>query len=99
MCLVCFVFRRLVDVVKTSKDDTALAVACYDLGEFARFHPDGKKVISASEGKTALMMKMQYKENANVARQALLAVQKLMVSNWEFLSGSKKDASSSSSSS
>jgi V-type H+-transporting ATPase subunit H len=68
-----------------SNDELTVEVACYDLGEFARFHPDGKRILTSNGGKRELMLKMAHK-NAKIARQALLAVQKLMVTNWEFLS-------------
>lgn len=35
--------RKLVKLLDTTTDKTTLAVACYDLGEFARLHPAGKK--------------------------------------------------------
>lgn len=68
-------------------DDLIVQVACYDLGEFARFHPDGKKEIIKKRGKLWLMDKMNHR-NPDVQKQALLAVQKLMVKNWESLSSS-----------
>ena len=70
-------------------DDTVREVACYDLGEIARFHPDGKKIVSKLNGKSKLMANLQNK-NSKIAKQALLAVQKLMVSNWEFLAKSSQ---------
>jgi len=68
-----------------SIDDTTLEVACYDLGEFARFCPDGKQLLTKFNGKAKLLSHMQHK-NPKVAKSALLAVQKIMVQNWEFLS-------------
>ena len=75
--------RALISLLN-SEDDTTLAIACYDLGEFARFHPNGKKIIQNHEGKSRLMAKMASK-SPEVCKHALLAVQKLMVTNWEFL--------------
>lgn len=80
-----------------SEDDNIVSVACYDLGEFARFHPDGKRRIinqklQTSHGTTTtakiLMMGKMSHSNPDVQKQALLAVQKLMVKNWESLAGS-----------
>jgi len=66
------------------EEDTIVEVACYDLGEFARFHPDGKSIIIKKKGKYCLLKIMNH-ENPDVQKQALLAVQKLMVKNWESL--------------
>lgn len=65
-----------------SEDPVAVEVACYDLGEFARFHPDGKRVLTKLEAKTKLMLLMSSPEPA-IAKAALLAVQKLMVQKWD----------------
>jgi len=32
-----------------AEDDRVKAVACHDIGEFARFHPHGRKFISSLE--------------------------------------------------
>lgn len=73
----------LPDEVK--KNEVVVEVACYDLGEFARFHPDGKKIITKINAKDRLMKLMSH-SNPKVAKQALVAVQKLLVSNYELLS-------------
>jgi hypothetical protein len=61
-----------------------------DLGEFARFHPDGRIIVQKLGGKTKLMeiLSASSKHSHAVAKQALLAVQKLMVTNWESLQSS-----------
>lgn len=66
------------------REEVAREVACYDLGEFARFHPDGKKVLARLRAKEVLMKNLQDK-SPRVSKAALLATQKLMVANWEFL--------------
>jgi len=72
-------------------DELTIEVACYDIGEFARFHPDGKKFLQANNRKKFLMDKLSHK-NPQIARQALTAVQKLMVTKWETLDKSNKNA-------
>ena len=69
------------------REEVAREVACFDLGEFARFHPDGKKIIHKFKGKEVLMKNLQDK-SPKVSKAALLATQKLMVANWEFLNKS-----------
>ena len=39
--------KQLSDVIESSVDTTSLAVACYDLGEFARFHAHGRVYVVA----------------------------------------------------
>jgi len=84
------IIRSLV-LLLSSPDELTQEVACYDLGEFARFHPDGKRILTNNGGKKELLAKMTDYKNQKIARQALLAVQKLMVTNWEFLSKSSTE--------
>jgi V-type H+-transporting ATPase subunit H len=69
------------------REESAREVACFDLGEFARFHPEGKKVVAKLKGKEVLMKNLQDK-SPKVQKAALLATQKLMVASWEFLNKS-----------
>ncbi len=63
-----------------------LAVALNDIGRFVRFHPGGRAAVQAiPQAKMAIMAKLNHPDG-EVQKQALLAIQKLMVSNWEFLS-------------
>jgi len=73
--------KSLIAQLDSDKED-ALEMACYDLGEFARFHPDGKRVIAKFDGKTKLMALMTHRDAA-VAKAALLAVQKVLVQKWD----------------
>ena len=77
---------KLIDLL-ADDDDLVREIACFDLGEFSRFAPEGKRVIGKLGGKAKLMVNLQHK-NAKVSKAALLATQKLMVANWEFLAKS-----------
>ena len=41
----CVFGRRLGELLDVSADSTTVAVACYDLGEFIRHHPDGRTYV------------------------------------------------------
>jgi len=62
-----------------------LSVATYDLGEFIRFHPRGRILIS-NFGAKEMVMKLMYHDDPDVQKNALLCLQKLMVHNWEYIS-------------
>lgn len=76
--------KTLVGYLK-SDNPTVVAVACYDLGEFIRFNPAGKKLLNEAGAKATVMGLLSHKD-AEVQKQSLTCVQKLMVTNWEFLS-------------
>jgi len=61
-----------------------LAVACHDFGEYVRVYPRGKSVVQELGAKAKIMELMSH-ENASVRYEALLAVQKFLVDNWEYL--------------
>jgi len=70
-----------------SADPTTLAMACYDLGEFARFYEAGKAVIKANHGKERMMALVEHDDD-EVKKEALQASAKLLISNWEYVTGS-----------
>ncbi|CAH2043682.1 unnamed protein product, partial [Iphiclides podalirius] len=76
--------RTLVHLLEKSRDPVVLAVACYDVGEYVRHYPRGKHIIEQLGGKQRVMHLLSH-EDPNVRYEALLAVQKLMVHNWEYL--------------
>ncbi|XP_053610592.1 V-type proton ATPase subunit H isoform X2 [Plodia interpunctella] len=76
--------RTLVHLLERSADPVVLAVACYDVGEYVRHYPRGKNIIEQLGGKQRVMHLLSH-EDPNVRYEALLAVQKLMVHNWEYL--------------
>ncbi len=61
-----------------------VSVALYDLGEWTRFYPNGRIVVSRLGGKD-LVMKMLSNDNEEVQRHVLQCISKIMVNNWEHL--------------
>ncbi|CAG5095320.1 Similar to VhaSFD: V-type proton ATPase subunit H (Drosophila melanogaster) [Cotesia congregata] len=76
--------RILVHLLETSKDPLVLSVASFDIGEYVRHYPRGKHVLEQLGGKQRVMQLLSH-EDPNVRYEALIAVQKLMVHNWEYL--------------
>jgi len=76
--------KILINLLQTSNDPLILSVACFDLGEYVRHYQRGKHVLEQLHGKTLVMSLLSHADH-NVRYEALLAVQKLMVHNWEYL--------------
>jgi V-type H+-transporting ATPase subunit H len=82
--------KILVKLLETSRDPLILSVASHDIGDYVRHYPRGKTVVEQLGGKQLVMSLLSH-EDPNVRYEALLAVQKLMVHNWEYL-GKQLDA-------
>lgn len=76
--------KILIRLLETSKDPLVLCVANHDIGEYVRHYPRGKNVVDKLGGKQMVMQHLVH-EDPNVRYEALLAVQKIMVHNWEYL--------------
>ncbi|XP_034256979.1 V-type proton ATPase subunit H isoform X1 [Thrips palmi] len=76
--------RILTHLLQNSHEALVLAVAAFDIGEYVRHYPRGKHVIEQLGGKQTVMQLLAH-DDPNVRYEALLAVQKLMVHNWEYL--------------
>lgn len=75
--------RKIISFVTSPETSTeCLEMAAYDLGEFARFHPDGKKILARLGAKIPLMELMKNPDQA-VSKAALLATQKLLIHRWD----------------
>lgn len=74
-----------------------LAIAAHDIGQFVRYHPRGRKYVHTfviiliytriigdlgAKGKVLALMDH---DDAEVKKQALLATQKIMIMNWDYL--------------
>jgi len=87
-----FLLRTLKAILETSKDPKVLSIACWDIGEFVRVHPGGKRICQHLELKLPIMNMLnaaeqneQDEDSQKVAKEALTALQKLMITNWEYL--------------
>lgn len=59
------------------------AVACYDLGEFARFFPLGKEFLEERNTKEHLAMLMGNQgSSAELKKEAITAYQKMLMHSW-----------------
>lgn len=76
--------KILINLLETSKDPLVLSVACHDIGEYTRHYSRGKRTLEQLGGKQWVMQHLTH-DDPNVRYEALLAVQKLMVHNWEYL--------------
>lgn len=78
-----------------SEEALTVAVICHDLGEFARFHPQGKRILQTDNAahatnrssKDILMSIMSGPPGGDeeIGKQALTCIHKMMVTNWQFL--------------
>ncbi|KAG4083626.1 ARM repeat-containing protein [Neocallimastix lanati (nom. inval.)] len=73
--------RILTRLFSTSTDPVVLAVACNDLGQYVKYHPEGKKFIQDIGAKQHIMELMTH-EDPDVRYQALCATQKYMLHAW-----------------
>lgn len=78
--------KKLIALLKSS-DSTVVCVALYDIGEFVRFYPNGRVVVSRLGGKEVVMGMMGNASDntGDVQKHVLQCISKIMVSNWEYL--------------
>ena len=79
-------FKNLKTVISLlkSSDPTIVCIALHDLGEFTRFYPNGRVVVSHLGGKE-IALNLLSSENTDIQSEALQCVSKIMVTNWEFM--------------
>lgn len=70
-------------VADKRNNDTTLSVACYDLGEFARFYPYGKNYLENANVKQHIAVLMAQKESsAELKKEAITCYQKMLMNSW-----------------
>ena len=75
--------KSIISLLKSS-DPTIVRIALHDLGEFTRFYPNGRVVVSHLGGKE-IALSLLSSENTDIQSEALQCVSKIMVTNWEFM--------------
>ena len=78
------VLRMLRILLKEEKDPTTLAVCAHDVGEYVRHYPVGKYNVDKLGLKERVVCLLE-NDDPKVKSSALLALQKLMLNNWEFM--------------
>jgi len=73
------VLRVLITLLDNSQDSKTLAVACHDLAQFIQIHPAGRGIVLDLKAKERVMKHMS-SSDPEVAKQALLCVQKILLS-------------------
>lgn len=66
-----------------SYDQETVKVAAYDIGEFARLYPDGRRIVSKFGAKRKLFEILENCEDEEQRKQVLLATQKILVVSWQ----------------
>lgn len=75
--------KQLVKLL-SSEDPQVLAIACNDISEFIRFHPEGRRLMTQHGAKPMAMQVLKHPDPM-VQKHALTCVQRMMVINWEYL--------------
>ena len=84
------IVRVLLKLLEMNKETKTLSVACHDIGKFIESHENGRFIIQRLMGKE-IIMKLMAHPDLEVQKQALLCVQKLMLSKnkLDFLASSQ----------
>jgi V-type H+-transporting ATPase subunit H len=66
-----------------AEDDRVKAIACFDLGEFARFFPYGRQYLDTLNLKEKIITLMGHKTStAELKKEAITCYQKLLMNSW-----------------
>lgn len=79
-----FALLKTLTALLDSSDSKNVSIALYDIGEFTRFYPNGRKVARDLGAKEKAMSRMN-DPNPDIQRHALQCISKIMVTNWEFM--------------
>jgi len=81
----------LTELMRVSTDENVISIALHDVGEFARYHPRGRTILDEIPDVKVAVMAHLDSPSPLIQRHALLCLQKMMITNWEFLPTSVED--------
>ena len=71
------------DCLEENVENRVKAIACFDLGEFARFFPSGKTILDNHNVRIKMTRLMQSKTaSSEVKKEAITCYQKLLMNSW-----------------
>ncbi|KAL7722580.1 V-type proton ATPase subunit H [Entamoeba marina] len=77
--------RKLKAIINDKEaSPVVVAVACFDLGEVARYHPLGRKIMNDLNIKMDLLQ-LSSSEQQDVKKNAMYALQKIMLHRWDMV--------------
>lgn len=79
-----FKMLRVLAKLLDSEDESVQIIALNDLGEFARFYPNGRNILRTIGAKDKVM-EMLDQGSDELKQQALICISKIMVTHWEFV--------------
>jgi len=80
-----FKLVKILVTLVTNEDEDVAAIACHDLGEFARHYPNGRQIAKRLGAKDLVMPLIEH-DSVELQRHALQCVSKIMVQNWDYVS-------------
>lgn len=75
--------KELVHIVESSDNERTIAVALYDLGEFAKYFKFGRSYLDQLGLKKIIYRMMQQTDSADIKKEAITTLQKLIVTGIE----------------
>jgi V-type H+-transporting ATPase subunit H len=65
------------------EDEEIAAIACYDIGEFVQYYPNGRVIAKKLGARDIVMNLIRKDDNPELYRHALQCVSKMLVQNWQ----------------
>jgi len=81
------ILKALTQLLYQNDSPVTIEVALYDIGEFVKYHPQGRRIINGlDDGKVKTrVLELMQSTNPEINHAALACIQKILVQKWEFL--------------